>query len=274
MGDYLEDLQNQYQAPMGLVDFESDAEAAREQINAWVLDTTKNRIQELFPRGALDDATRLVLVNAIYFKADWATPFPKTATKDEPFHVANQQKIQVPMMNLEGKFGYAQIDDLQLLSLPYAGDETSMIVLLPDESIDMETFEAKVNSEQVAKWLEQIRPKQTKVALPKFTFDSEFVLTDTLQSLGMKRAFTDRAELNRMSTHDSLYVSTVVHKAFIEVNEEGTEAAAATGIVVGITSAPVVEQAVEFRADRPFLFMIRHNPSGLVLFAGRLDDPR
>jgi serpin B len=264
-----------YGAGLFPVDFVRDTEGARLQINDWVARQTSDRIQDLLARGTITDLTRLVLANAIYFKGGWESEFPSSATREQPFHLARDKTISVPMMRQQQRFGYAETDTLQALELRYSGGGLSMIVLLPRAIDGLAALEQTLTADALEALRERMNPRETEVFVPRFRFSSEFHLNDKLQALGMTDAFDpDRADLSGIATVERLYISAVVHKAFVDVNEEGTEAAAATGVVVGITSAPLRPQPVVFRADRPFLFLIRHNPSGTVLLLGRLLNPQ
>lgn len=269
---FLNVMLNDYRAPLGKVDFENNLEGSRKQINAWVEQQTKNRIRELFEPGILDGDTRLVLVNAIYFKADWQMPFNKSATRDSKFRLDAAKEVTVSMMYRTDDMHYGESDDAKILRLPYANQDLTMTVVLP------KTFGSIGEVEK--RWLGSDSPvskvklskREVQLQLPRFKVESEFRLDAVLKQLGLIRAFSDSAQFGRMTTEANLMIGAVVHKAFVEVNEEGTEAAAATGVGMKMTSAPVSEP-VTFHVDQPFLFFIRHEPSGAVLFAGRVVNP-
>jgi serpin B len=265
---------DRYAAQPVAVDFAGATEAARKQINDWVEAKTNRKIQELFKPGVLDAQTRLVLANAIYFKGDWATPFDKQFTQELPFHLANGKQVTAPLMTRQAQFGYAAIADLQVLDLPYAGNALSMTILLPAKADGLAALEAQLTVAKLDAWLKAMQNREVNVVLPKFKTTAEFSLGETLQSLGMRDAFAGgQADFSGMTGKKDLFISAVVHKAFVEVNEEGTEAAAATGVGMALTAAMPQEPPV-FRADHPYLFLIRDNQTGSVLFLGRVVDPK
>ncbi len=272
--NYLDDLQTHYLAPMGLVDFINDAEPSRQLINAWVEEYTNDRIKDLFAPGILNSETRLVLVNAIYFKADWKTPFKKEATTNEDFRLKENESVPVPMMKLNKEFLYHESDSAQYLNLPYANSALSMTVILPKQFGKIGELDSDWLAGEAATVRRQMRSQEIQLSIPRFKMQSQFLLATPLQKLGISQAFTDDADFSRMTTADQLKISHVIHKAFVEVNEQGTEAAAATGIAMGVTSAPMPDQPIVFRVDQPFLFYICHEPSSAILFAGRVVDPR
>ncbi|MFW6107551.1 MAG: serpin family protein [bacterium] len=269
---FLELTRTHYGAGLRQVDFRADAEAARQVINRWVAERTEERIRELFPPGVLTSLTRLVLANAIYFKGQWARPFDPERTREEPFTLASGRKVAVPMMHQTARFAYAERPGLQVLGLPYEGGDLAMFVLLPAEPDGLAALERGLSGESLGETLGEARRREVVVALPKFRLTSRFGLAATLAAMGMERAFTDRADFSGINGRRDLFLQAVVHKAFVEVNEEGTEAAAATGVAVGVTSVAPRPKPV-FRADHPFLFLIRHRPTGAVLFLGRLARP-
>ena len=260
-----------YEASVNRVGFKNETERARLQINAWVEDKTKNKIQELIKPGVLDSLTRLVLTNTIYFKGNWARRFKKDRTREEQFWMEPGTAVMVPMMNGQDDFGYLEDEMLQALELPYAGDSLSMIVLLPRSIDGLGALEDTLAADTLTARLDAIRKREVRVSLPKFTMTSQFELAQTLGSMGMPEAFSGAADFSGMTGGRDLFISAVVHKAFVDVNEEGTEAAAATGVAMRLTAAPVSPPV--FRADHPFIFLIRHNPSGSILFLGRLTRP-
>ncbi len=261
-------LDEHYGAGMRRVDFESDADGARLAINAWAEEETDGRIENLIPEGGIDSVTALVLTNAVYFKGVWASQFKEASTRDETFHGAAGD-AQVRMMMQRGTFGYYEDEDLQVLEMPYEGDRLSMLVVLPREELlgGLERVEGGLSTGLIESWLDGMREQKVDVRLPRFemTWGSEDLSTDLI-ALGMHHAFRD-ADFSGMTGERDLFISNVFHKAFIAVDEEGTEAAAATAVVMARTS---VEMAPEFRADRPFLFMIRDKETGAILFMGRL----
>jgi len=260
-----------YEASLKQVDFTHDTEKSRLTINAWVEEQTKDKIKELIRPGVLDSATRLVLTNAIYFKGNWAHQFKKDRTKEEQFQIAPGKAVVVPMMNVQDEFGYLEDELLQALEMNYAGDNLSMIVLLPRSINGLGALEDTLAADTLTARLDAIRKHEVRVCLPKFTMTSQFELAKTLGAMGMPEAFSGAADFSGMTGGKDLYISAVVHKAFVDVNEEGTEAAAATGVTMRLTAAPAPPPL--FRADHPFIFLIRHNPTGSILFLGRLTRP-
>jgi serpin B len=271
---FLDVTREHYGAELAQVDFAGATEQARQQINAWVADQTNQKIQDLLPSGVLDNLTRLVLTNAIYFKGKWADPFREGATQDAPFFVSADRTIDVPLMAQQETYSYLASDELQILELPYEGRALSMLVLLPRRVDGLADLEERLSAENFAEWSSALARREVRVFLPRFKLTSQFKLSDTLAAMGMPSAFDAKeADFSRMSSErDDIYISAVVHEAFVDVNEEGTEAAAATGAVASVTSAPAREPEV-FRADRPFAFLIRDNATGSVLFLGRVTNP-
>jgi serpin B len=270
---FLNVAKQSYGANLKQVDFHTHAETARIEINDWVSDKTKAKITDLIQPGVLDPMTRLVLVNAIYFKGRWASEFEKQNTRKLPFTVSSAQKIEVPLMSRTADFRYAEVEGLQLLELPYAGDDLSMVVLLPRELDGLKGVEDQFNKQTLDRWLAQAREQKVAVFLPKFKMAAQFSLAKPLAEMGMTDAFSRNANFSGMDGERDLFISAVVHKAFVDVNEEGTEAAAATGVVMRSMAVMMPRPTPIFRADHPFIFLIRDNHSGSILFLGRLVDP-
>jgi serpin B len=261
-----------YGAGFREVDFAGATEKARQTINGWVEEKTNNKIKELLKKGILNSLTRMVLVNAIYFKGTWAQQFDKAGTTEAPFHLDEKKEVKVQMMSRKDQFRTLEEENLQVLELPYNGKELSMVLLLPKEIGGLRALEKSLTSEKIAGWMAKLTKKEIHVYLPRFTVTSGFRLDETLKKLGMPSAFNvAEADFSGMTGKKDLYITAVVHKAFVDVNEEGTEAAAATAVVMGLKS--VAMQPLEFRADHPFLFLIRENASGAILFIGRLSNP-
>src|SRR5262245_48176460 len=275
LDDFLTVMRRDYGAELGVVDFKTNAAGARDEINAWVLAQTADKIRDLIPAGVLNPDTRLVLANAIYFHGDWAKQFAKDATSDQPFHVAPRRDVKVRLMFAKARVGFAAHadDGLKVAELPYKGDDVSMVVLLPDAVDGLPKLESKLTLDNVTRWTSGLRRQDVLVYLPRFSVESSFGLAPTLSSMGMTLPFSDRADFSGMNGKRDLSISAVVHKARVDVDEQGTEAAAATGVVVGVTAARP-QQPPTFRADHPFLFLIRHNPTGTILFMGRVVDPK
>jgi len=213
------------------------------------------------------------LVNAIYFKGKWTHQFKKNRTSDQPFFPAPDQKIQAKLMNLSANFNYAELDNLQLLELPYVGGDVAMVVLLPKEKNGLSALENSLNQKQLDDWLAQGRSREVNVFLPKFKLTQQFSLSRTLAGMGMTDAFLSSANFSAMDGGRDLFISAVIHKAFVEVNEQGTEAAAATAVGMEAMAIRRPAPMPVFRADHPFLFLIRDTHSGSILFLGRVTNP-
>ena len=272
--DFLELVKTNYDGKLQELDFAADSEGARKTINAWVEQKTRDKIKELIKQGSLGPMTRLVLTNAIYFKGNGARQFKPEMTIQEPFTLLSGKKVDVPMMRQDDeRFGYAENEVCRILEMPYVDDELSMVVLLPKRVDGVKVLAEELTSENVAKWLGKLRKREVKVFFPKFKMTSEFGLSDVLSSMGMADAFSpNKADFSGMTGNRDLFISAVLHKAYVDVNEEGTEAAAATGVVMKLTSVgPAVPV---FRADHPFIFLIRDKVSGSILFIGRVMDPK
>jgi serpin B len=267
--EFLALTRQQYDAEMISLDF-VHAEAARQEINQWVENQTSGKITDLIPSGAIDNLTRLVLTNAVYFKGDWVKPFDKTNTQDQDFTVAAGRKVKTPMMQQTTAFGYGEEETLQALEMPYAGRELSMVVLLPKKPDGLPDLEKSLSLARLNSLLSRLRTREVIAQMPKFKLEASFGLKPTLEALGMKLAFSHGADFGGISTQEDLHISAVIHKAFVDVNEEGTEAAAATGVMVGAMAMRQPEPTPVFRADHPFLFLIRDTTTGSILFMGRL----
>jgi serpin B len=268
--DYLDILAADYDAGIRLLDFVNAAEEARVTINDWVAGETEDRIKDLIPPGIIDAMTRLVLTNAIYFNAAWSNPFPEEMTQDGTFNLIDGSEITVPMMVQTESFGYAEGDGYQAVELLYDGEELSMVILLP-ESGEFETFEGSVDADLVKEIIADLEDREVALSMPKFEFESEFSLADTLIEMGMPVAFSAAADFSGMTGNRDLSIAEVLHKSFVAVDEAGTEAAAATAVVVELTAAP--ELPVTVTVDRPFVFLIRDIETGAVLFLGRVMNP-
>jgi serpin B len=276
LSDYLSVVQQFYSGAAMNVDFKNATEAARLQINQWVEDHTNNKIVNLFPQGSLDAQTRMVLTNAIYFKGTWVKQFDKNLTTNAPFRVSPTDTVSVPTMQRTDKdalYRYAETDTEQVLAMPYAGDKLSMLVVLP-KSDSISSLESSLTLAKINDWRSQLIGKRVDVFMPKFTFDTKYFLSDTLSKMGMPTAFGNAADFSGMDGTKSLSIQNVIHQAFVAIDEAGTEAAAATGVSIGITSMPVNPPPIPvFRADHPFIFLIEDNTSGNILFIGRVSDP-
>jgi len=271
--DFLELTQEHYDAGLNHVDFAKDTEAARKKINIWVEQKTNDKIQKLIKPGMITSLTRLVLTNAIYFKGEWESQFEEELTQENPFYITPETIVDVQMMNQEDRFKYFEDDDLQVLEVPYKGDDLSMVILLPAKKDGLTELEDSVNTDRLREWMNALAWRQVSVFFPKFTMTCEFQLRSALADMGMPIAFTDEANFSGMTGGKDLFISKVIHKAFVDVSEEGTEAAAATAVIMELASVVEPTLPAVFRADHPFIFMIRDNHSGSILFIGRLVDP-
>jgi serpin B len=269
--DFLDLAKSSYGAGLREVDFEHDPETARKTINEWVERQTQDKIKELFAPRTLTSDTRLALVNAVYFKGDWASKFPARMTLEGDFRTAGGP-VKAPMMNQTGKFRLYEDSNVQALELPYRGDRLSMVVVLPRQADGLAGVEQGLTPGQLDGWLGGLKAVPlVRVALPKFKITSSFDLIPPLEALGMEAPFGPRADFSGMASSEKLFISVVVQKAFVEVNEEGTEAAAATGVALSRSASG--PRPVVFNADHPFLFLIRDNQTGTVLFLGRVVNP-
>ncbi len=276
---YLDRTKAAFGAPLEAVDFKLGSEAARAGINAWVEAQTNKRIKDLLPSGSVRADTRLVLVNAIYFLADWEQPFAKTSTREQPFSVSATQSKSVPTMRQQSRFRLASADGVKVLELPYRGGDAAMWIVLPDKVDGLATVEQALDVAKLAKWKAALAMNQVDVAVPTFTIDPKDAadLSKSLQQLGIVDAFSAKdADFTGIAApptpEQKLSISAVFHKAFVKVDEQGTEAAAATAVSMP-TGAGMPPKAEEFIADHPFLFLIVDQRSGLILFIGRVVDP-
>ncbi|NXT84133.1 ILEUA inhibitor, partial [Zapornia atra] len=276
---YLDSTRVLYHAELEAVDFINATEESRGKMNSWVEKQTGGKVKDLFPPGSIDHTTVLALVNAIHFKGQWAIKFEEKNTREMPFMLNKREHRKILMMCRKGKYKLAwrQEEKVTVLELPYAGEELSMFILLPetvcDESTGLEQLESAVTSEKLAEWtnMENVSPQKIVVYLPRFRMEETCELIPVLQALGMRDAFIpEQADFSGLSREPGLFLSKAIHKSYVEVNEEGTEAAAATGV----TPRPLCFHIpYEFRADHPFLFLIKHNPSKNILFFGRCCSP-
>jgi serpin B len=270
LSDFLDTLALNYGAGLRLVDFASATEEARQAINGWVEEQTEGKIKDLIPQGALSELTRLVLANAIYFNAGWFHPFDEGSTQEGPFNLLDGSQISADLMFQEEEFNYAEGDGFQVIELPYVGWDTSMVILMP-ESDRFEAFEAGLNSDRVTEILSDLHMQNVQLKMPKFEYESNYGLSEILAEMGMPLAFGGGADFSGMDGTKMLFIQNVLHKAFVSVDEEGTEAAAATAVIMDLKALP--EQPVEMTIDHPFIFMIRDMKTGTVLFLGRVMNP-
>jgi len=270
LSDFLDVLAENYGAGLRILDFINETEQSRVAINKWVSNQTEGRIEDLIPQGEIDALTRLVLTNAIYFNAAWEHPFDKKMTADGLFYLLEGGQVTVPMMRQTESFGYTEGEGYQAVELLYDGGELSMVILLP-EAGQFEAFEETLNAQQVSDIISGLQPTEVALTMPRFEFDSKFSLKDNLAGMGMPIAFSSSADFSGMTGKRELAISDVMHKAFVAVDEDGTEAAAATAVDMTLTAVP--EPTVEVTIDRPFIFLIRDIEVSAVLFAGRVLNP-
>lgn len=282
LDDYLKVIERYYQGKatnVGFID-PTEKEQAVFTINSWVEGNTNRKIKNIIKPQAVSQDTRLILTNAIYFKGKWQTQFSKDLTKDEDFKVSPNKKVKVPMMttgmkgfNEYPEFNYTETDDLQAIELPYEEKELSMIILLP--KVDLESIEKTLTYERISEIKRRLSMTPVDLYLPRFKFEREYTLKEVFAGMGMPTAFSNDADFSGMDGTKKLKIDKVIHKAFVEVNEEGTEAAAATAVIMlSKASAERIKKPVVFRADHPFIFIIQHNKTGAILFIGKVYEPK
>jgi len=267
--EYINTIEKYYVGKVTNVDFINATEDARVTINKWVEEQTNNKIKDLIPAGVLNTLTRLVLTNAIYFKGLWIKQFDKEETREEDFKVSPEKTVKVDMMSITGEeFNYHENEELQILELLYEGEDLSMLIILPKES-DLNSLEDSFSLEKLYELRNSLGVQKVDIYIPKFKFETKYFMVKTLEEMGMPTAFSMDADFSGMDGTTDLFIANVIHQAFVDVNEEGTEAAAATGVVMELKAAmPTV-----FCADHPFLFMIQERETGNILFLGRVVDP-
>lgn len=269
--EFLDILSANYGAGLKAVDFANDPEAAREMINLWVAAQTNEKIKGLIPAGTLNELTRLVLTNAVYFKAAWQTQFDPADTAEGSFTLLDGSVIQVPMIHRIGNMNAAVESGVKLVELPYEGGMYSMVILMP-EAGSLEEFEQSLDQQKLESILGTLGNASVNLTMPKFKIESAFGLAEQMEKLGMVDAFDENlADFSGMNGSKELYISSLIHKAYVNVNEEGTEAAAATAVVMDVTSAPMNQYDITI--DNPFLFLIRENSTGTIVFMGRVVEP-
>jgi serpin B len=269
LDEYINAIKKYYVGKVTNVDFAKATENARLTINKWVEEQTNNKIKDLIPPGVLNALTRLVLTNAIYFKGLWVKQFDKKETREEDFKVSPEKTVKVDMMSMTGEeFNYYETEELQIIELLYEGEDLSMLIILPKENY-LKSLEESLSLEKLAELRNSLSEQQVDVYIPKFKFETKYFMVKTLKEMGMPTAFSMDADFSGMDSTKDLFIANVIHQAFIDVNEEGTEAAAATGVVMELKAAmPTV-----FRADHPFIFMIQERETNNILFLGRVIDP-
>jgi serpin B len=270
--DFLDTLSVNYGAGMHLLDFINSPEPSRKEINNWVSDKTEEKINDLLPEGSINSEKKMVLVNAIYFKADWLDAFDANDTYDRDFNLLDGSTVSVPMMGQRMFIPYAVQDGYAIAELPYAGESAAMTLIVPDEG-RFEEIESQLSYGMVQEALANITTTDVAVAMPKFKYESAFLLSDALSALGMPLAFDeDQADFSGMTNEQDLFIADVIHKAFVAVDEEGTEAAAATAVIMAGETAMMIENTLYI--DRPFIYMIRDIETGQILFIGRVLNPK
>jgi len=277
---FLSLLEDRYEAPFEALDFVHNAAGATKQIDDWVEAQTRNRIRNLVPDGALNELTRLVIVNAIYLKAPWAKEFPAESTRPGAFHLTGGKTADVPMMATQNEMGYAKRNGFSVLAIPYQLGELQFLILLPDKADGLAALESKLSSGLLVSNA-NLPSAEVRLSLPRFKLEPPlFKLAAELKRLGIKSAFdvpTGSANFDRIAPrrpNDYLYISEVFHKTFINIDEKGTEAAAATAVALMTLGIHEPKTPVEVKVDRPFIFAIQHRPSGACLFLGHVADPR
>lgn len=268
---YIGNIKKYFFAAIQTLDFKKDPESCRKIINKWVEEKTKNKITELLKPNILNDLTRLVLVNAIYFYGSWDKKFDETQTKKMEFYIEKDKVVKADFMFANDKYNYLENEKFQIIELPYAGKTTSMMIMLPKNSDNINSLINLFKGDNYCKISGKLGLQKVKVFLPKFNITSEYELNETLKKMGIIEAFSPNADFSGMTGKKDLMIDKVIHKAIIEVNEKGTEAAAATAVVIREKSAPAKD--IVFKADHPFFFLIKENKTGQILFAGKVYKP-
>jgi len=268
--DFIQTNREYFSAGLKEVDFRRRYRAIRDQINRWVEEKTNDKIQDMIGEGVLDRMTRLVLVNAIYFNGKWEYPFSGKRTQQDVFHTLAGRSQKVPFMNQSLRIPYHETALYKAVALPYAGKHISMVILLPKKAGMMAEVEKNLDAGYYNTLLDSLNPREVDLSIPRFRIEEKYSLNEPLKAMGMRRAFGGKADFSGMTGEKDLYISDVVHQSFVEVDEEGTEAAAATGVVMRKTS---VVRKKQFKADHPFIFMIKDDQTGTILFLGRLGNP-
>lgn len=269
--EYISAVESYYGGSAECLDFMEEPDKSRIIINDWVEDRTNNKIQDLFPSGTITPLTRLVLTNAIYFKGDWMIEFDAEKTRTEDFHLIDGNKIKVDMMQMhEASFNYTETEELQMLELPYKVEELSMVIMLPKDN-NLDELEKNLNYENYLHLVKEMNEEKLNIYLPKYKLETKYFMKKDLMEMGMPLAFTGSADFSGMTEEGGLFISNVIHQAYIEVDEKGTEAAAATGVVMLESS---IEPSIKvFKADHPFIFTLHDRETGIILFMGRVMNP-
>ena len=271
MPAFLNVLAENYDAGMRLLDYAEDPEACRQIINDWVSEKTNGKIEDLIPEGGITPMTRLVLTNAIYFKAAWLYPFEEEGTQDDTFYLANGSEVSVPMMKLAATLNYKDGKNYRAVQLPYDTNNMSMVVIVPDEG-DFDSFESSLTANSVSDIIDSLNQQKLNLSMPKYEFEYDAALKEILQNMGMTEAFSGNADFSGMTGEETLFIDNVLHKAFISVDEKGTEAAAATAVMMA-GSAPDPGSPLNFTIDHPFIILIMDNITDSVIFIGRVMNP-
>jgi len=277
LDEYFNLINQYYDGKVTNLNFKQDPEGSRVTINNWVENKTNDKIKDLIPFGMITPITRLVLTNAIYFKGEWVKQFNEDETRDRDFRISSNNNVKVKMMQRtddESIFGYTENNQLQILEMPYSGEELSMLILLPKDD-NIRSLENSITTEKLSEWKEDLKEQRVNIYIPRFKFETKYFMADTLSEMGMPTAFSDSADFSGMTGKRDLKIDEVIHQAFVEVNEEGTEAAAATAVImiamgIGLDEGPKIPV---FRADHPFIFIIQEKETGNMLFMGRVNDP-
>lgn len=271
--EYMDSVEKYYGGKTTNLDFGKDPEASRITINQWVEGQTNDKIKNLLSEGTVTAGTRLVLTNAIYFKGEWVRQFNKDETRELNFRMTKDKNIKVQMMrrtDKETKFNYVENDKVQILEMPYSGEELSMLIFLPKKD-DLKGLENSLTIDQLLYWKKDLKEQKVRVVIPKFRLDTKYSLAVDLQSMGMPTAFSNDADFSGMTGEENLKIDEVIHQAFVEVNEEGTEAAAATAVIMVMGRG--ADETPFFFVDHPFVFLIQEKATGNILFIGRMTDP-
>ncbi len=276
LAEYVDTVRNYYGASLNPINYNTGVEKARKTINKWVEKQTEGKIKDIIGEGVLRKDTPLVLTNAVYFKSDWLEKFEKHNSLAKPFWVKRDKSVPTIMMNRTGdSIKYAKTGNSEIAELPYKDSRFSMLVILPDKATDIETVEKNVTESLLKEWASKMSPQKVRITIPKFKIEQSFELNKALAEMGMPSAFdSDSADFSGMNGKHNMYIGSVIHKTFVEVGEDGTEAAAATAVIMMKTSfAPGHEDYIEFNADRPFIFLIKDNENNAILFIGRYSHP-
>lgn len=273
--DYIETIEKYYGGESDRFDFGKEPEKARKDINKWVAKQTEDKIEDLIPEGTLSRKTRLVLTNAVYFKGNWENEFNKDHTYETEFRVSPNKRLQVDMMSSDtddSMFNYGETEDLQIVELPYKGEDISMYVILPSETL--EGFEEDLSIEKLNELIEGMKEEEVMVEIPKFKLLEKYMVEGNLINMGVEKLFSEKPDLSKMTDNKDIFFSHVIHNAFIEVDEEGTEAAAATATTADIAALPDDDKDIKiFKADHPFMFIIKEKDTESILFIGRVSFP-